>query len=249
MLSHCGVDAWRPPDIPFGVRAIQNGVEVEGIWISRPNTPEKSQPASSPTLSTTTALAGDRSHTSKGKERMVDSPPASQVDVLGSAVPDSYSGTQSFEQNSSNSGLQNSASLHDVVSREGFRDKKTSSDNSHMSSLRNPFGTPSHTTASYVSKEPSTASSDADPSLSESAFYRNAEIIINRNTRRGHRQCAVIPSGPWRSNMRHSSDGIGVRSSVSQQPFADLSGAKKLRKLPNSRNEKARSQSLDSCRI
>lgn len=29
----------KQSEIPFGVRAIQSGVEVEGIWISRPNTP------------------------------------------------------------------------------------------------------------------------------------------------------------------------------------------------------------------
>lgn len=29
-------------DIPFGVRAIQTGVEVDGIWISRPTTPSRS---------------------------------------------------------------------------------------------------------------------------------------------------------------------------------------------------------------
>ncbi|CAM1506991.1 Fc.00g066320.m01.CDS01 [Cosmosporella sp. VM-42] len=71
-LSHCGVNAWRPPEIPFGVRAIQNGVEVEGIWISWPNTSDMSQVASS-TLFGTTTLIGDQTHLSKGKERMADS--------------------------------------------------------------------------------------------------------------------------------------------------------------------------------
>lgn len=28
--------------IPFGIRAIESGIEVEGIWISRPNTPAAS---------------------------------------------------------------------------------------------------------------------------------------------------------------------------------------------------------------
>ncbi|MCJ1400178.1 hypothetical protein MMC11_003382 [Xylographa trunciseda] len=39
------------PDIPFGVRAIEHGVEVEGVWISRSNTPVSSNqgsPVSSP---------------------------------------------------------------------------------------------------------------------------------------------------------------------------------------------------------
>ena len=36
----------RKPDIPFGIRAIESGVEVDGVWISRPNTPNASAPGS-----------------------------------------------------------------------------------------------------------------------------------------------------------------------------------------------------------
>lgn len=36
----------RKDEIPFGVRAIQSGIQVEGIWISNPNTPTPSTPAS-----------------------------------------------------------------------------------------------------------------------------------------------------------------------------------------------------------
>lgn len=60
-MSHCGIDAWKAEDIPFGVRAIQRGVEVEGIWISRSVTPESSQVASSATL------VGDHGSYSKAK--------------------------------------------------------------------------------------------------------------------------------------------------------------------------------------
>ncbi|KAL0469169.1 hypothetical protein QR685DRAFT_555262 [Neurospora intermedia] len=36
--------------IPFGVRAIQSGVQVDGIWISRPATPTETKPTSAVTL-------------------------------------------------------------------------------------------------------------------------------------------------------------------------------------------------------
>lgn len=49
-MRHCGIDAWGANEIPFGVRAIQSGIEVEGIWISRPYTPDFSRIASSTTL-------------------------------------------------------------------------------------------------------------------------------------------------------------------------------------------------------
>ncbi|KAL8948142.1 MAG: hypothetical protein Q9222_005641 [Ikaeria aurantiellina] len=37
-------------DVPFGIRAIESGIEVDGVWISRSNTPASSVPAS-PALS------------------------------------------------------------------------------------------------------------------------------------------------------------------------------------------------------
>ena len=49
-MSYCGVDAWQVDDIPFGVRALQRGVEVEGIWTSRNGQWDVSEIASSATL-------------------------------------------------------------------------------------------------------------------------------------------------------------------------------------------------------
>lgn len=43
----------RAKDVPFGVRALESGIEVEGVWISRTNTPASSI-AGSPALSATT---------------------------------------------------------------------------------------------------------------------------------------------------------------------------------------------------
>lgn len=37
----------KQSDIPFGVRAIQSGIEVDGIWISRPGTPATDSPPNS----------------------------------------------------------------------------------------------------------------------------------------------------------------------------------------------------------
>ncbi|EHK16782.1 uncharacterized protein TRIVIDRAFT_41337, partial [Trichoderma virens Gv29-8] len=49
-MRYCGINARGINDIPFGVRAIQKGIQVEGIWISRPNTPDASHVTASPTL-------------------------------------------------------------------------------------------------------------------------------------------------------------------------------------------------------
>lgn len=44
-MRRTGIPPKRANDIPFGIRAIQSGVEVVGIWISRPDSP--SHPATS----------------------------------------------------------------------------------------------------------------------------------------------------------------------------------------------------------
>ena len=49
-MRHCGISSWGPNEIPFGVRAIQRGIEVEGIWISPSTNPDTSQDISSTTL-------------------------------------------------------------------------------------------------------------------------------------------------------------------------------------------------------
>ena len=46
MLHTESVTRRRAPDIPFGVRAIESGIEVDGVWISRSNTPSTSVPGS-----------------------------------------------------------------------------------------------------------------------------------------------------------------------------------------------------------
>ncbi|CAK7198643.1 hypothetical protein SEUCBS139899_001307 [Sporothrix eucalyptigena] len=49
----------RTSEIPFGVRAIQTGVEVEGIWISRPTTPSRSSSKSKMGLPAAGGLQGN----------------------------------------------------------------------------------------------------------------------------------------------------------------------------------------------
>ncbi|KAI9171365.1 methyltransferase [Paramyrothecium foliicola] len=57
-IRHCGTSSWGPDEIPFGVRALQKGVHVEGIWISQSDTPEISQIASTTTLVVDTTEMG-----------------------------------------------------------------------------------------------------------------------------------------------------------------------------------------------
>jgi len=51
----------RPAEVPFGVRAIESGIEVDGVWISRSNTPASSNPPS-PATSAIDDPSPDKAH-------------------------------------------------------------------------------------------------------------------------------------------------------------------------------------------
>ncbi|KAL8370290.1 hypothetical protein RB595_000598 [Gaeumannomyces hyphopodioides] len=55
-MESTGLPHKRVIDIPFGVRAIQGGVEVDGIWISRPTTPN-TRKSMAPGMASTTTIA------------------------------------------------------------------------------------------------------------------------------------------------------------------------------------------------
>lgn len=48
-------------EVPFGVKALQQGVEVDGIWISLPNTPDPGSPVMSMTSSLAPSKTGGTS--------------------------------------------------------------------------------------------------------------------------------------------------------------------------------------------
>ncbi|KAH6646458.1 hypothetical protein BKA67DRAFT_541424 [Truncatella angustata] len=50
-IRKTGIPVKKRPEIPFGVRAIQSGIEVDGIWISRPGTPNSQTPLGASLLS------------------------------------------------------------------------------------------------------------------------------------------------------------------------------------------------------
>ncbi|TGJ88164.1 hypothetical protein E0Z10_g532 [Xylaria hypoxylon] len=80
-LRKSGLPARRRAEIPFGVRAIQSGIEVEGIWISRPVTPMEAR-SSSKASSTTLDIYSELRPEDKGKA------------VLGSVVTPSATVTE-----------------------------------------------------------------------------------------------------------------------------------------------------------
>lgn len=65
-MQKSGLPAGKRVDIPFGVRAIQSGIQIDGIWISRPGSPILVS-QSSPSISSSSTLEPDSRP--KGKER------------------------------------------------------------------------------------------------------------------------------------------------------------------------------------
>lgn len=68
-------------DIPFGIRAIESGIEVDGVWISRSNTPANSTPGSPSLLANKDPVIqhpapGDRSSTVSDMSRLEIPQPA-----------------------------------------------------------------------------------------------------------------------------------------------------------------------------
>ena len=52
-MERVGSHRHRKTEVPFGIRAIESGVEVDGVWISRSNTPGPSMTGSPASASTT----------------------------------------------------------------------------------------------------------------------------------------------------------------------------------------------------
>ena len=74
-MRKSGLPVGRKADIPFGVRAIQTGIEVDGIWISRPGTPDES----SEDLGASTLIGSVSASDVKGKDKDVRPSPSSAV--------------------------------------------------------------------------------------------------------------------------------------------------------------------------
>lgn len=62
-MRKSGLPVGKKADIPFGVRAIQSGIQVDGIWISRPGTPNSGSP-----VGAYSATLGGSEYEPKGKE-------------------------------------------------------------------------------------------------------------------------------------------------------------------------------------
>ncbi|KAH9891535.1 hypothetical protein F4778DRAFT_340388 [Xylariomycetidae sp. FL2044] len=92
-MRKSGIPSGRRVDIPFGVRAIQSGVQIDGIWISRPGTPVETL---SPGAASSTTLEPDSEVREKREARR---PNATVAEVQ--PTPRQSPAASFFERNSS----------------------------------------------------------------------------------------------------------------------------------------------------
>jgi hypothetical protein len=68
-MNKTGLSVKKGVAVPFGVRAIQSGVEVEGIWVSRPSTPNTEYTAR---LGSSTTLVGPEAEMQRKAKSLSD---------------------------------------------------------------------------------------------------------------------------------------------------------------------------------
>lgn len=104
----CGqmVETRKSQDIPFGVRAIQSGIQVDGIWISKDSTPIPTSLNLGHMRNSTSELTGNKGHSPRASidSSQVTVPPTSSRGRM--ARRESESGTLAVDQHSKSTEVQ-----------------------------------------------------------------------------------------------------------------------------------------------
>ncbi|RTE80095.1 hypothetical protein BHE90_005419 [Fusarium euwallaceae] len=200
LMSHCGIENLRPPEIPFGIRAIQNGVQVEGIWISRPDTPESRNKTPGATL------VGHRVEMSKGKGRMIElGKTCSNPSIESQSIPthrpqqdDTISPVEPFNYHTHLGQAEPVQSMSTPPHQHlcsGRQRNWRRSDTSTSTSLRDPFGTPAQTPTTWSLSQVSAVGSELDYSVSELALSVTEQASLRHGVTRATRGRVALPTG------------------------------------------------------
>lgn len=200
LMSHCGIENLRPPEIPFGIRAIQNGVQVEGIWISSPDTPESRHKTPGATL------VGHRVEMSKGKGRVIDlgktcSHPSIESQSIPNHRPEQDDTISPVEPFNHHAQLGQIAPVQPMSTPphqnlcSGRQRNWRRSDTSTLTSLRDPFGTPAQTPTTWSLSQVSAVGSEFDHSVSELAISVTEQASVRYGVTRATRGRVALPTG------------------------------------------------------
>lgn len=138
-MQKSGLPAGKRVDIPFGVRAIQSGIEIDGIWISRPGTPvEIGQ--SSPSIASSSTLEPENKPKGKEKELPVHlSTTATEVEPTPEQTPQ-HSPAISFSERYTPTGVEARGHVRafSLAAQPTYRPKGPSRHSTHVSSYETP---------------------------------------------------------------------------------------------------------------
>ncbi|KJZ68792.1 hypothetical protein HIM_11811 [Hirsutella minnesotensis 3608] len=190
-MRQCVIESLRVNEIPFGVRAaLESGVEVEGIWLSRSNTPDGYHTASS-----TAPIDGKLP--SKGKERTIDpwcagfpaSPAANDRLAAPSPTRSGHLPEQSRDR------AYTPTAPADALRIQGTRPSS--------SGVKSPF--PLYAEAQQHLLAGSTSDAHNGDIPHDASLYGVAEVFANRPTRKPNAGFEVLPAGVLgpRHEFRH----------------------------------------------
>jgi hypothetical protein len=166
-------------EIPFGIRAIQSGIEVDGVWISRTNTPVGSSRAS---------IASEKLPRSFNNSQLELPQP-----VVHGSSRNSSRAPSSFDRAVSAEPLPSTDSRSSSPARGSAQEApRCSNCNHHVSRSAHPSGTPSPTRVSPVSQIESSSKS-SNRSSNESDY-----MALNQDVR-AYETAYIPPHGAQRT--------------------------------------------------
>lgn len=214
-MRQCGLDIPGVDQIPFGVRAIKSGVEVEGIWISRPNTPELSQNAPSTVDLSRTEPSNESQPRATGGSVQVE-PSSCHVETDSRLQHFDVSSTMAHAHSSATA---KSPKLPLTGDSSLYESDPTSSvyspaPNSPVRAITSSPDANDESTCTWSAADDETTHIDTATAVRFSSLwnihsptqYGSAEIYANRQTRRPNANFEVLPAGSLGARMELEDD-------------------------------------------
>ncbi|KAI9696539.1 MAG: hypothetical protein M1836_005558 [Candelina mexicana] len=230
----------RGNDIPFGVRAIESGIEVDGVWISRTNTPAPSSPRSLAPAPVTVASTSNqrvrpdpkRASTASDMSRLEIPQPAYGHSASGrTAKGSSDSGSSSFDQAVSAERLPTRSSSPGSGVEDRYRPR-------HHSQLRYSSQNILRDSTTLDSLEGrQRRSKHLEQRAKDSDEEHSPKHSSSSSSESGSNQAHYYPTRPSRARHNSSSGGSidGIRSPIDARPFTESRRSENLDSLRNHR--------------
>lgn len=228
-MQRYGIEIPAVNDIPFGSRAIQSGIEVDDIWISRPNTPAASQRASCATIiddSSTDGTVPVRKGGSSLRNLSASSQLQSKSGELSSVA------SSKVLKRSTLAGQHMSEAT--TLCTQGSGALPPSQSDSFNTRRRTNQVEPQRRWSSIQTASDAAAAASAlasRPSLrSEPVAYGSAEVFANTNTRRTVSGFEILPAGSLGDRVELHAGARSSEELARQRPREAPRTANKLQK-------------------